>query len=656
MNRRLSTLILLMILIFGSVYATDNHKVTTKTLYHIERLSSPTIKIGNDQYKEGESFLAGEEIHWSDSKQWMLVQNTETKKLERLSKRTSEKKGMLQSIYDFFVDRVKGSTRGVYDYISLVRNPDSISFPEKRIALIVGIQNYPHMSPLKSAQKDAEDVSDALFALGFDVIELYDSDYSELQAGLNKFAGYVRNYDVALLYFAGHGIQDNAVSYILPVDYNPEYKGKGHIDCVSCNSIVQKLENPDNIGETEKPRCKSRIFFFDACREKTGDAPDKLENTVMEGKPGTVILFSTQSGCKAKDGDWDGNSPFTEAFLRNVNRAASFPEMMDGMVNDTYYATGCSQFPVKIGSLVNDFRFTNMPSHSYDTNGIVYPTEEHTTNLIGDVINEMSADELFMRGEDYFYGKNGLRLNHVEALQWYEQAAQRGHVEAMYSLGYMHAYGKGTSSNPKKAFDWYKKAAEQGFVKAQYYTGLAFHRGEGVKKDIRKAFEWYRKAAENGFVNAQFQIAQMYESGEYDNSNNYKEAVKWYKKAASQGLILAQLYLGDMYFYGRGVEKDHLMAVRCYEAAADQGSTDAICNLGYMYEKGFGGLPQSSAEAYELYYKAADRRNRNAQFNLGVMYENGSYVKKDLNEAKRWYRLSADQGDERAKAALDRLR
>ncbi|MDE7345586.1 MAG: caspase family protein [Muribaculaceae bacterium] len=655
MNKKLSTFILLMILVFGSVYAIDNHKVTKKTLYHIEKLSTPTIKIGNGQYKEGESFLAGEEIHWSDRKQWMLVQNTETKKLERLSKRTSENKGMLKSLYDFFVDRIKGSTRGVYDYICLERNPDSISFPEKRIALIIGNQNYPHMAPLKSAQKDAEDISDALFALGFDIIELYDSDYSELQAGLNKFAGHARNYDVALVYFAGHGIQDKAVSYLLPVDYDPEEQEKGLIDCVSCNFIVQKLENLVNSEDAGKSRCRSRIFFFDACREIVGDSAQEIENMVLEGKPGTVILFGTQSGAKAKDGEWDGNSPFAEAFIRNVNRTASFPDMIDGLVHDTYYATESSQYPVKVGSLVTDFRFTHKPSDSSALISAVYPIDENTTNAIEEVIKEMSANDLFQKGEDHYYGRNGARLNYVEALKWYEQAALRGHVEAMYSLGYLHGHGKGTNQNSQKAFEWYNKAAEQGFAKAQYFTGQAFYRGEGVKKDIKKALEWYRKAAENGVAQAQAQLAQMYENGEYGNSNNYKEAIKWYREAANQGLVFAQLHLGDMYFYGRGVEKDHHMAVKWYEAAADQGSSDGMCNLGYMYEKGFGGLPLNRAEAYNLYYKAADQRNRNAQYNLGVMYENGTYVKKDLNEAQRWYRLAADQGDERAKNALDRL-
>ncbi|MDE6290501.1 MAG: caspase family protein, partial [Muribaculaceae bacterium] len=246
MKNRILTLILSLIFVGAPVYSAVKQDITGDTYYQITRLSTPTIKIGGRDCKIGDSFQAGEKIDWTDSKQWMLVMNNATKKEVRFSKRTNEKMGLFESLLSFFMERTKGSTRGTYDYIRLVQNPDSLAFPEKRIALIVGIQNYPYMAPLKSAQKDAEDISDALFALGFDVMELYDSDYSELRAGLNKFAGLARNYDTALIYFAGHGIQDNSICYLLPVNYDPEDKVKGLNDCVSCNSIIQQLENLDN--------------------------------------------------------------------------------------------------------------------------------------------------------------------------------------------------------------------------------------------------------------------------------------------------------------------------------------------------------------------------------------------------------------------------
>ena len=449
MNNRILTLILSLIIIGAPIFAADKQNINGDTYYQITRLSTPTIKIGGIDCKIGDSFKAGAKIDWTESKQWMLARNNATKTEVRFSKRASEKKGLLESLLAFLLERTKGSTRGTYDYIKLEKAKDTLSFPEKRIAMVVGIQNYLQMAPLKSAQKDAEDISDALADLGFDVIELYDSDYSELQAGLKKFAALARNYDIALAYFAGHGVQDKTTCYLLPIDYDPEDKAKGLNDCVSCNAIIQQLENSE---KTENSRCKSRIFFFDTCRERTGEAPF-VENLVPEGKPGSVILFATQSAEKAKDGDWNINSPFAEAFIKNVNRTASFADTMEGLVHDTYYATSCKQFPVKVGSLVTDFRFTHMPSEY--TIAEVSPTIRNTTDAIEEVGKNMSANELFEKGEDCYEGRNGEHKNPVEAIKWYTLAARKGHVESMYSLGYMYGPGEGTSRTPKIACKWY---------------------------------------------------------------------------------------------------------------------------------------------------------------------------------------------------------
>lgn len=652
MKNRILTLILSLIIIGTPIYAADKQNVTADTYYQITRLSTPTIKIGGRDCKIGDSFKAGEKIDWTDSKQWMLVKNNATKTEVRFSKRASEKKGLLESLLAFLLDRTKGSTRGTYDYIKLENAKDTLSFPERRIAIVVGIQNYHYMAKLKSAQKDAEDISDALEDLGFDVIELYDSDFSELQAGLNKFAGLARNYDIALAYFAAHGVQDNGTSYLLPIDYDPEDKSKGLNNCVSCNSIIQQLENSE---KTENSRCKSRIFFFDACRELT-DKAAVVENKVPEGKPGSVILFATQSGEKANDGDWDKNSPFAGAFIKNVNRTASFADMMEGLVQDTYYATDKHQYPVRVGSLISDFRFTHKPAEYTSQLAGIQPIEQHTTNETTDIYKDMSAEELFNKAEDYYAGRNGVGKNHVEAIRWYEIAAGRGHVEAMYSLGYMHGHGEGTILNHKKARQWHEKAAKKGHVKSMFALGWAYANGEGVPKDCSKAVAFYSDAAKQGYVGAQYELARLYETGYDGKPQNYSEAARLYELAADQGYARAKLNLGNLYFRGSGgIKQDYAKALKLYEEAAAQGLSDAVCNLGYMYEMGYE-VDQSSAKAYELYFTAAEQQNASAQFNLGHMYENGIYVMKNLNEAKRWYNLAAQQGEQRAKKALERLK
>jgi TPR repeat protein len=138
-----------------------------------------------------------------------------------------------------------------------------------------------------------------------------------------------------------------------------------------------------------------------------------------------------------------------------------------------------------------------------------------------------------------------------------------------------------------------------------------------------------------------------------------REAEEQHKveEAARQGHALAQNNLGFMYEKGRGgLEKSDAEAVRYYKLAADQGYALAQNNLGVMYEKGRGGLEKSDAEAVRYYKLAADQANTLAQCNLGRMYENGrGGLEKSDAEAVQYYRLAADQGHASAQYNLGRM-
>ena len=125
---------------------------------------------------------------------------------------------------------------------------------------------------------------------------------------------------------------------------------------------------------------------------------------------------------------------------------------------------------------------------------------------------------------------------------------------------------------------------------------------------------------------------------------DYVEAVKWYRKAADQGDADAQYNLGKCYSCGNGVGRDYAEAAKWYRKAADQGDASAQNDLGYCYYSG-NGVEQDYAEAVKWCRKAADQGDASAQFNLGNFYYNGYSVKKDYVEAVKWYRKAADQGD-----------
>lgn len=139
----------------------------------------------------------------------------------------------------------------------------------------------------------------------------------------------------------------------------------------------------------------------------------------------------------------------------------------------------------------------------------------------------------------------------------------------------------------ENAVIWYRNAAEQGHVLSQYCLGYLYFQGNWsnvLPFDDEKAEYWLKKAAQSGYAEAQNSLGIVYEFGE--NVQDYKEAVYWYKKASDQGNLEAKNRLGHCYANGIGVSQNYHLAYHCFKEAEEKGSVAAIYNLGWLYEFG----------------------------------------------------------------------
>jgi len=120
-----------------------------------------------------------------------------------------------------------------------------------------------------------------------------------------------------------------------------------------------------------------------------------------------------------------------------------------------------------------------------------------------------------------------------------------------------------------------------------------------------------------------------------------------YRRLADAGNSRAMAALGWMYERGSGgLPQDDAEAAKWYRKAADAGNVGAMTNLAGMYSRGRGGLPQDDAEAAKWYRRGADAGNRRAMAGLGTMYEAGrGGLEKDESRALGLYRKSAEAGD-----------
>jgi TPR repeat protein len=138
-----------------------------------------------------------------------------------------------------------------------------------------------------------------------------------------------------------------------------------------------------------------------------------------------------------------------------------------------------------------------------------------------------------------FYAQGrGVTNDVVEALRWWQKAAQQGQVEAQATLGQLYlipAAPFGTNYlNYPEALRWLRLAADQGSAGALNNLGVAYEHGFGVKRDFTEAAKWYYAAAARGNVSAQANLGQLYYYGQ-GVTNDLVQAYAWLRLSASQG-------------------------------------------------------------------------------------------------------------------------
>lgn len=231
------------------------------------------------------------------------------------------------------------------------------AFAENRLALVIGNSAYRTVSPLPNAQNDAKGMSELLGAAGFEVMNTPDLSQDELRKAIGDFAGKLAEKGpdtVALVFYAGHGIQVDGENFLVPVDVDPKREADIPLQAVRLNDLLNTLNSVPN---------KMRIVMLDACRnnpfpaikDTTGRGLAMVDT--KSGAPGTFISYSTSPGAEAEDGT-GFNSPYTAALLK-VAREPGLPieeafKRVRVSVND---ATQGRQVPWESSSLTSDFRF-----------------------------------------------------------------------------------------------------------------------------------------------------------------------------------------------------------------------------------------------------------------------------------------------------------
>lgn len=226
------------------------------------------------------------------------------------------------------------------------------AFAEKRVALVLGNSAYQNVAPLSNAVNDSAVIAATLRDAGFDVVDSrHDLPANKTRRALRDFADRARDADIAVVYYAGHGMEVDGSNYLIPVDARLERDTDVFDEAFSLDRVLIAIE----------PAKKLRLVILDACRDNPfaksmkrtvasraiGTGLAKVEPT----SPNMLVAYSAKAGSTAADGDGK-NSPFTTALARHLTTPGLDVRRAFGFVrDDVLKSTGNRQEPFVYGSL-----------------------------------------------------------------------------------------------------------------------------------------------------------------------------------------------------------------------------------------------------------------------------------------------------------------
>src|ERR1700682_3973701 len=224
----------------------------------------------------------------------------------------------------------------------------SAAFADKRVAFVVGNGAYKNVAPLPNPAVDAKSMAKLLRNVGFDVVEGSNLTRDKMTEKLLDFGKKAEGADVALFFYAGHGIAVNGTNYLLPVDADL----KSEMD-VKLGAAI----NVDLTLEQTMADAKVKLVFLDPCRDNPFAAKIRSAKATrsvsvqtglaeMKSGEGTLITSATGPGQTALDGENGTNSPFTRALMANIaSPGVEIQQAMTRVRAQVNEETGKNQLP-----------------------------------------------------------------------------------------------------------------------------------------------------------------------------------------------------------------------------------------------------------------------------------------------------------------------
>jgi hypothetical protein len=215
--------------------------------------------------------------------------------------------------------------------------PPLVAAPVRKVALVIGNSDYQHVPSVPNGRRDGESLAGALREIGFEVRTGFDVTRDELESLTINFLRYYNEADLAVVFFAGLGLNINGSDYIVPVDA-----------VLSDSYDVRRLFPVSQLIEDASTVADQALVIIDVCRDNPFDA-DHISGRLADKtslSPETAVIFSTSLGTVAFDGSGP-NSPFAAALLRHLGEPnLELRDLFQEIKRDVQETTDMRQIPV----------------------------------------------------------------------------------------------------------------------------------------------------------------------------------------------------------------------------------------------------------------------------------------------------------------------
>ena len=424
-----------------------------------------------------------------------------------------------------------------------------------RQALVIGMSDYATIGKLDNTTNDARALATTLSQMGFDVTLSLDAPGDELRQELDDFAFRSETADLALIYFAGHGVEVAGENFMIPVDAQVASNLDVQRQSVSLKQMLAAVENARQM----------RIVILDSCRDNplggaidlaaTADSETTTDTARAPGGQGglapadpdrgTLVAFAARDGQVALDGA-GVHSPYATALMEKMVEPGLEISLMFRQVRDRVLEmTGNLQEPHTYGSL------TGVPFY------LAGPGEGQIQGTQGSAMDAWA----------------GIRPDQEEQLL---ALAEQGDTRSMLGLAYMRLNPNEERFDPDQAVDFLERAAAAGSPEAQFELAKLYERGLSVVVDNARALELYTAAADAGYADAINDLGFLHFQGGLGLPANPPRAITYFARAADLRHPQAQFnyaaLIDDGLVEGRGPED----SARYLYAALRSGSPDVL--------------------------------------------------------------------------------